>query len=503
MTRGLLLSSILLIPAFAQNGIIQGRVTNEAGEPLKNALVRIQSQSPYAAFYTETDAEGNFVLDNIDPRVYRLTARRTGYQGNGPRAALTVAPGQRLAGISIKLKRVAELIAGRVVDEDGSPMPDARLRVTAEDGTNYGDSFARADGSFVIGLPLGRYYLSAEESMIGTSASFRDLSGPQPGYVVTYFPSTADPSKATLVAVRPGEHVRSLEIRMTKGRLLHVQGTLVNRDTGMPLPTTSVGLRSLTAQGFGQIQRTAPDGSFEFPRIVPGDYVLYEDQGNQNALRLVGREKVTVGGSDIDGLVLTVGPGLVIPGKFTVEGAVDTSMVRLELPTDDPLQPLVYFQLSRKDDGSFSISNLEPDVYRVRAANLPEGTYVKSVRFGDKDVTNVELDLTRDIAGKALEILLSPHAAEITGVMRDAGGKALDDAEVTLRGPGEFSASWRTDESGAFEFHNLAPGEYRIGATLGGTHNKSDFERQAATLTVTEGASVDIAPPVIVPKATP
>src|ERR1700689_1471734 len=108
-------------------------------------------------------------------------------------------------------------------------MPNARVRLLAEDGTNYGISNARADGSFVIGAPPGRYYLSAEESMIGTSPSFRDGAGPQPGEFVPYFPSTADPSKATLVIVTPGEQVRNLEIRMTKGRLLHVGGTLINR----------------------------------------------------------------------------------------------------------------------------------------------------------------------------------------------------------------------------------------------------------------------------------
>ena len=371
MTRRLLLSFTLLVPAIAQNAIIEGRVTNQAGEPLKNVLVRLQPSQPppYGGYYTETDADGNFVLDDIDPRSYRLTATRTGYQGNGPRSALTVAPGQTLTGIAIKLKRAAEFIAGRVVDEDGSPMPNARVQLRSEDGTNYGSSFARADGSFVIGAPPGRYYLSAEESMIGTSANSRDLSGPQPGYMVTYFPSTADPSKAVLVTVKPEEQVRNLDIRMTKGRLLHVGGTLINRDTGMPLPDTAVGFRSLTAQGFGQNQRTAKDGSFEFPRIVPGDYTLYDDPSNPSRPQLVGRQKVTVVNDNIDGLVLSVGLGLEIPGKFTMEGDADTSMVRLDLKTDDPLQPQVYFQLSRQDGGGFQIHNLEPDVYRVRANN--------------------------------------------------------------------------------------------------------------------------------------
>jgi hypothetical protein len=241
------------------------------------------------------------------------------------------------------------------VDEDGAPMANARVRMTAEDGTYYGSSAARADGSFVIGVGPGRYYLSAEESMIGTNPNFRDASGPQSGYMVTYFPSTADLSKATLIIVKPGEQVRNLEIRMAKGRLVHIQGTLVNRDTGMPLPNVAVALRSLAAQGFGQNQRTAKDGSFEFPRLAPGDYALYDDPSNPSRPQLVGRQKVTVSSDSIEGLMLSVGPGLEISGKFTVDGDADTSMVRLQLKTDDPLQPQVYFQLSRQDAGGFQI----------------------------------------------------------------------------------------------------------------------------------------------------
>jgi hypothetical protein len=134
----------------------------------------------------------------------------------------------------------------------------------------------------------------------------------------------------------------------------------------------------------------------------------------------------------------------------------------------------------------------------VSATNLPPGIYLKSVRFGDKDVTNETLDLTGDIAGKTLQILLSPHAAEIKGIARDAEGKPLDSIYVPLHGPGEFSASWFTDESGAFEFHNLAPGAYRIGASPESKQYKTCFESHAATFAVTEGAQVEIAPPLIV-----
>jgi hypothetical protein len=60
---------------------------------------------------------------------------------------------------------------------------------------------------------------------------------------------------------------------------------------------------------------------------------------------------------------------------------------------------------------------------------------------------------------------------------------------VTLSGPGETFVS------------QSAPGQYRIGASPDRSRYKSDFESQAATFAVAEGAHVEIAPPLIVHTA--
>jgi len=99
----------------------------------------------------------------------------------------------------------------------------------------------------------------------------------------------------------------------------------------------------------------------------------------------------------------------------------------------------------------------------------PDGTYVKSIRFGDRDVTRSELDTTS--GGGPLVMVLSPHAADLTGVVNDSNGQPLTGVTVTLwiaglppPGTIDQARSTLTDASGSFHFTRLAPGEYRIAA---------------------------------------
>ena len=68
-------------------------------------------------------------------------------------------------------------------------------------------------------------------------------------------------------------------------------------------------------------------------------------------------------------------------------------------------------------------------------------------------------------------MVLSPHAAEVDGVVRNAAGQPLAGVTVTLWMPGLPSAgtldparSTGTDAMGHFRFGSLRPGEYRVAA---------------------------------------
>jgi hypothetical protein len=139
------------------------------------------------------------------------------------------------------------------------------------------------------------------------------------------------------------------------------------------------------------------------------------------------------------------------------------------------------------------MKNIQPDRYRISATGLPEGCYAKQIRFGGQDVTRSIVDLTSG-AGGQIEIVVSPKAAQVSGVVRNAKGETAKDTMLTLwqssdeTGAPEFIRSFRTDENGSFRFASLAPGEYRIAAweqVDGGLVSNPDFRKQFESSAVT------------------
>ena len=96
----------------------------------------------------------------------------------------------------------------------------------------------------------------------------------------------------------------------------------------------------------------------------------------------------------------------------------------------------------------------------LRVFNPPEGSYVKSVRWNQNDVTGKDLDLTP--GGGNLEILLSPNAATVSGVVHNDDGKPATGVQVQIFLGDEFIRSDSADQNGAFRFTSLRPGDYRV-----------------------------------------
>jgi len=148
-----------------------------------------------------------------------------------------------------------------------------------------------------------------------------------------------------------------------------------------------------------------------------------------------------------------------------------------------------------------------PEKFRLNIQGQPQGSYVKHIQFGGVDITHDYLDLTSG-SGGTLEILLSPKAASVSGVVRNANGDPVPNVPVTLWTPGQPGngvydppRGANTDASGAFTLSNLAPGEYRVAAwediEPGLVQNpdfRARFESSAAKVVLQESsqATVDL-----------
>ena len=488
----------------AQPGSVEGQVTTASGEPIRKVSLRLQKDQHSVP--GEADESGYFLFERLDPGNYMLSADRSGYLSAW--ANVRVSPGERTTGVAIKLMAQA-IIAGKVMDEDGDPYPGARVTVGKWNYASGHQQFiasgsiaAAADGTFVIGnLSGGRYFVTANSS----SAS----GGGEQAYTTTFYPGVTDPAAAVPVELSAGKELRGIELRMRKSRVFRVSGKIVD-STGGPPPNTIVNLYVEGISDLGPLglpSQQVRNGVFEFNRVPPGNYILQVNpltirapDGSNRTVPLTGRERISLGNGNLDNVELRVGPGAEISGRIALEGNLPPGpRLRVQLtPTEGVTPGAGNGQVN--DDRSFVLHNLAPVKYRVTIVPMPPGTYVKSVRFGGVDITHSVLDLTAGTGG-ALEVTLSPNAAQVRGSLRSAGGNI----QVTL---------WSTDGSevrtsvtggdGGVTFAGLAPGEYRIAAweqlELGMANVpefRNAFNNKAATVRLSENSRESVEVPLV------
>jgi len=250
-------------------------------------------------------------------------------------------------------------------------------------------------------------------------------------------------------------------------------------------------------------------GNFDIQGVVAGSYTLVasiQDRGKSLAARM----PVEVGNNPVENLSLTINPALDLSGVVRLDGQVTASVssVQLTLRPRDPAGLMLgssYPSAKVKDDGSFSLSSVNPDNYSVTFSGLPDGFYVKAILTGGQDVLAPGLDLSRGVAGP-VDIVLAPNAGQAAGLVQSEQQQPAAGVTVVLipqererKDQPQYYKTTTTDTAGSFTFKNLDPGQYKVYAwreVESGAYMDPEFvgpvENRGETLTIREGSQENL-----------
>ncbi len=480
---------------------ISGRITAaESGVPLRRVQVRVAGPELRGGRVAMTDADGKFTIANLPAGRYTVACMKAGYattqygqkrpnQGGQP---IDLSDGQKFETATVSLVR-GGVIAGRVFDDFGEPIVDARISVMQYRWNNgrrrlqnmgrMGQSNDRGEYR-VWGLGAGEFYVSAtanDRPMFSESAAATLPDANEPAsFAPTYYPGTAIVDEAQRVAVAAGQEVNGVDFNLVTTRTLRVSGTAMTSD-GKPMSAAMVMVmpRNLLEGGvmIPQGAQTDSNGAFTLSNVAPGEYMLQArpmGMGLDGAGEVASMPLTVTGSEDVRNVMLVASKGVRVTGRVTFEGvppgdAVDQMNIFMApAPGELPFGMMGPSNSRVTPERTFEIKNVLGK-RTVAVMGLPSSWVIKAARiggtdildtgyeFGKEDVTNVEVVVTRTATTVTGKVTLDEKPVTDYVVV----AFPTDEDRWQTLSPRRFGTA-RPDQNGLYQLRNLPPGSYYV-----------------------------------------
>ena len=432
---------------------LRGRVLDADGNPVPSAAVRLVSPGPPYKVYRDaiSDAAGTFSFSHVGPERVRVVA------DHEPEGFVSSAELQPSAGRSEQVTLVLSArsgVRGTVVDDEQHPVAGATLSVE--------------------GIPWRAPSATSDEN-----GAFRLIIVPD--------------QAASLLAVARGFKAAHVELGHRDDRtelVVHVQLTAATAVKGdvQSVDGEPVAARIVACAGQSSEESTtsADDGTFELPPSTLGCEAVAHMAGfgSSDPVAIADGRRVLLRlktGGAIEGVVVDDRGSGVRSFSLGIEAYVSTrggNVDRGPRPFEDAR-------------GSFRWEKLAPGRY-VLTASVP----------GRAPARSAFIEVQGGVVTRGVKIVVAAGGS-VSGRIYDDHHGALAGAEVAFDTVSSIvggSAATKTDDSGRYEFKDIAPGDYRIFAWESADLNASrdpDFrkryEGQSVTVTATAGGNMAVA----------
>ncbi|MCU1238138.1 MAG: hypothetical protein JWP63_6105 [Candidatus Solibacter sp.] len=423
------------------------------------------------AYGAMSGRDGRFTVASIPPGTYALLSERTGFVHTMP-ATVTLKAGEHVTDFKVEMTPRA-VIAGRVIDEYGDPVPNVRVAATPVSAGVSKAANTNGRGEFRMSGGPGKFYVKAIPSESTEPQEIRTDGSSDAAYGPTWFPAATSVERASVVEAGAGADV-AIEIRLVRQRSLTINGTVSGIPPGSPTTVNLVSASSTRSIEAG------PGGRFTVSKLPPEAFRVWAHApGNLRSQMVV----LKADGTENVNLQLVLTAGVEVMG--TVEIAGERSGAAMEKRTVTVGTSIA----STEPDGSFRLAGVFPDRYRVGVMPMPENGYVKTVEFDGVATSERTVDLTRVVQGSRLKITLGRDGGQLSGTVLDRDGQPLGNkiAFVVLAPDRDHivpNQEGLVKEGGKYSIKGIRPGKYFLLVVdifrSGPLNNEEDLKKLAA-----------------------